>query len=94
MRDIYQVIDTIRMSEKATLLQENENTYTFEVARWANKIEIKKAVEKHFKVKVEDVRTLNYDGKARRKRRADSGRTASWKKAVVRLKEGENLDLV
>ena len=51
MRDIYRIIDTVRMSEKATLLQENENTYTFKVDRRANKIEIKNAVEKLLKVK-------------------------------------------
>ncbi len=93
MRDIYQVIDTVRMSEKASLLQEQENTYTFKVNRSANKIEIKKAVEKHFKVKVLDVRTCNYAGKSKRKRRADAGRTSAWKKAIVRLKDGDSLDL-
>lgn len=94
MKDIYQVIDTIQMSEKATLLQESNNEYVFKVAKAANKIEIKKAVEKLFKVKVEDVRTLNCAGKLKRKRRADQGRTASWKKAFVRLKDGDSLDLV
>ena len=59
MRDIYRIIDTVRMSEKATLLQENENTYTFKVDRRANKIEIKNAVEKLLKVKVLGVRTAN-----------------------------------
>jgi len=94
MRDIYQVIDTVRMSEKATLLQEQNNEYTFKVDRRANKIEIKNAVEKLFKVKVEGVRTCNYAGKAKRRRRADAGRTASWKKAIVRLKAGDDLGLI
>ena len=94
MRDIYTIIDTVRMSEKASLLQENENTYTFKVDRRANKIEIKNAVEKFFKVKVLGVRTCNYAGKAKRRRRADAGRTASWKKAIVRLKDGDSLDLL
>jgi len=94
MRDIYQVIDTVRMSEKAALLQENENTYTFKVDRRANKIEIRQAVEKFFKVKVLDVRTANCAGKAKRRRRADAGRTAHWKKAFVRLKDGDSLDLL
>ena len=94
MRDIYQVIDTVRMSEKAALLQENENTYTFKVDRRANKIEIRQAVEKFFKVKVLDVRTANCAGKAKRRRRADAGRTAHGKKAFVRLKDGESLDLL
>ena len=94
MRDISQVLDTVRMSEKAALLQENENTYTFKVDRRANKIEIRQAVEKFFKVKVLDVRTANCAGKAKRRRRADAGRTAHWKKAFVRLKDGESLDLL
>jgi large subunit ribosomal protein L23 len=94
MRDIYSIIDTVRMSEKASILQENDNTYTFKVDKSANKIEIKKAVEKFFKVKVLDVRTINYAGKAKRRRRADAGRTASWKKAIVRLQDGDNLDLL
>ena len=94
MKDIYQVIDTIQMSEKAALLQETNNEYIFKVARAANKIEIKKAVEKLFAVKVEAVRTCNYEGKLKRKRRADQGRTSRWKKAYVRLKEGDSLDLV
>jgi len=94
MRDIYSIIDTVRMSEKASLLQENDNTYTFKVDRRANKIEIRKAVEKFFKVTVLDVRTANYPGKAKRRRRADAGRTPSWKKAIVRLKDGDSLDLL
>ncbi len=94
MRDIYQVIDTILVSEKATLLQEENNEYVFKVAKDANKLEIKRAVEKFFGKKVDSVRTINCSGKKKRNRRADAGRTAHWKKAIVRLKEGENLDLV
>ena len=94
MRDIYAVIDTIRLSEKATLLQEENNDYVFKVSRKANKLEIKRAVEQLFGVKVTAVRTCNYDGKKRRERRADAGRTAQWKKAFVRLKDGDSIDLV
>ena len=94
MKDIYQVIDTVRMSEKSALLQETNNEYTFKVDKKANKIEIKRAVEKLFDVKVEDVRTCNYAGKQKRKRRADSGRTASWKKAIVRIKAGQHIELL
>jgi len=94
MRDIYSVIDTIRLSEKATLLQEVNNEYVFKVSRKANKLEIKRAVEQLFAVKVTDVRTCNYSGKKRRDRRADAGRTAQWKKAFVRLKDGDSIDLV
>ena len=55
---------------------------------------IKRAVEKLFGKKVVDVRTCNFQGKQKRRRRADAGRTAHWKKAIVRLKEGESLELV
>lgn len=94
MRDIYSVIDTIRLSEKGTLLQEQNNEYVFKVERKANKLEVKRAVEQLFGVKVTAVRTCNYNGKARRVRRPDQGRTPQWKKAYVRLKDGDSIDLV
>lgn len=94
MKDIYQVIKNVRLSEKASLLQEQNNEVVFEVDRKANKLEIKHAVESIFDKKVVNVRTLNCDGKVRRKRRADQGRTASYKKAVVRLADGQSLDLI
>ena len=94
MKDIYQVIDNVLISEKATLLQEKNNEYVLKVDRNANKLEIKRAVEQLFGKKVEAVRTLNVSGKVKRERRADQGKTASWKKAIVRLKDGETLDLV
>ena len=94
MKDIFQVVKTIQLSEKATLLGELNNEYVFKVDRVANKLEIKEAIEKIFGKKVESVRTCNYRGKKKRERRADFGRTASWKKAFVRLKEGESIDLV
>ena len=94
MKDIYQVIDTVRLSEKATLLQEQNNEIVLKVAKGANKLEIKRAAEQLFGVKVEAVRTCNYAGKKKRQRRADAGRTPNWTKAIVRLKEGESLDLV
>jgi large subunit ribosomal protein L23 len=94
MNDIYQVIKNVRLSEKATMLQETNNEVVLEVDRKANKLEIKKAVQQLFGKTVISVRTANYDGKERRKRRADAGRTNHWKKAIVRLKEGESLDLV
>ena len=94
MKDIYQVIDTVHLSEKATLLQEQNNEYVLKVDRQANKLEIRRAVEQLFGKKVESVRTANYHGKLKRQRRADAGRTANWKKAIVRLKDGDTLDLV
>lgn len=61
-------------------MQEANNEVTLEVDRRANKLEIKQAVERLFGKTVLGVRTANYDGKARRKRRADAGTTSSWKK--------------
>ena len=94
MKDIYQVIKKVRLSEKASMLQESNNEVVLEVDRFANKLEIKQAVQTVFDKKVVKVRTANYDGKVRRKRRADQGRTASYKKAFVRLADGESLDLI
>ena len=94
MRDIYSVIDTVRLSEKATLLQEANNEYVFKVARNANKLEVKRSVEQLFGVKVTAVRTCNYNGKTKNQRRDNEGKTAQWKKAIVRLKEGDSIDLV
>jgi len=94
MKDIFQVIKTIQLSEKATLLTELNNEYVFKVDRRANKLEIKEAVQKLFKKTVVGVRTANYQGKKKRERRADYGRTAHWKKAFVRLKEGDKIEIV
>jgi len=94
MKDIFQVIETVQLSEKATLLAETNNEFVFKVNRHANKLEIKQAVEKLFGKKVEAVRTANYSGKKKRERRADYGRTKAWKKAFVRLAEGETIEFV
>ena len=67
--------------------QTADRKYTLEVAKNANKIEIKKAVEEIFKVEVEKVTTMNYDGKPKRQG-VFAGKRADWKKAVVKLKEG------
>ena len=82
------------LTEKINELQESQNKYGFKVHPSANKIEIKKAVEVAFGKKVASVRTANYDGKLKRQRRSDAGRTAHWKKAYVKLANGETLDLV
>ncbi len=94
MKDIFQVVRTIRLSEKATLLNELNNEYVFQVDPRANKLEVKEAIERLFGKKVASVRTCNYAGKKKRERRADFGRTANWKKAVVKLKDGETIDIV
>ncbi len=93
MKDIFRTIKTIRLSEKAALLGEKNNEFVFEVDTKANKLEIKQAITQIFGKKVIAVRTMQYDGKARRKRRADAGTTPKWKKAVVRLAAGETMDL-
>jgi large subunit ribosomal protein L23 len=78
------------ITEKSTHLKENQRTLTFKVARDANKLEIKDAVERIFKVKVDSVRTVNCHGKVRRQGRF-KGRRPDWKKAYVTLKEGEKM---
>ena len=94
MKDIFQVIDTIQLSEKATMLSEINNEYVFKVDRRANKLEIRQAVEKLFGKKVVGVRTANYQGKKKRERRADFGRTKAWKKAFVKIADGETIEFV
>ena len=78
------------ITEKSTHVKENLRTVAFKVLRDANKIEIKDAVEKIFKVKVQSVRTAHFHGKKRRQGRY-SGRRPDWKKAYVTLKQGEKM---
>lgn len=90
--NVYDVIKTVRLSEKATLLGEKNDQYVFIVNRKAEKPEIRRAVEVIFGKKVKTVRTMNYDGKRRRRGNAPEGRTNNYKKAIVRLKDGEKID--
>ncbi len=83
-----QIIRRPLVTEKSTILRETENVIAFEVAPGANKIEVKKAVEELFKVKVEEVRLFNVRGKVKRLGRF-VGKRRDWRKAYVRLKEGE-----
>ncbi len=76
------------VTEKTTQLREVGNTIAFEVDSNANKIEVKKAIEELFKVKVEEVRLFNIRGKMKRMGR-NVGKRRDWRKAYVRLKEGE-----
>ncbi len=94
MNQVYDHIETILLTEKATLLSEKLNKYVFRVPPSANKLQIKRAVEVIFNKKVLDVNTANYAGKKKRERRADFGRKPNWKKAVVTLKEGDKINLV
>ena len=79
------IIVSPRVSEKATVKADTENQHVFAVLKDANKLEVKKAVEKMFEVKVEEVRILNVSGKLKRVGRK-YGKTKDWKKAYVRLK--------
>lgn len=94
MNEVHDHIQTVLLTEKATLLSEKLNKYVFRVSPAANKIQIKRAIEVIFKKKVLDVNTANFDGKKKRERKADFGRRPNWKKAIVTLKAGEKLDLV
>ena len=83
-------------TEKIARLQDEQNKYAFEVARNANKIEIRKAVEKNFEVKVSSIRTMLMPGKMRQQMtRAGRfhGRRPEWKKAIITLAEGHKLEL-
>jgi large subunit ribosomal protein L23 len=93
MKHIYDVLLGPMLTEKGTLLKEKENKVLFKVATEANKIEIKKAVEETFKVKVDNVATINCRGKIKRMGRYE-GKRPDWKKAIITLKEGEKLDVI
>jgi len=93
MKEPFDIVDTVRLTEKGSLLTEKHNKYVFRVSPDANKLQIKAAIEKLFGKKVVDVNTCNYAGKKKRQRQAGFGRTAHWKKAIVTLKEGEKIDL-
>lgn len=86
----YQVIRRPLITEKGTAKKESERTLCFEVARAANKVQIRAAVEKLFKVKVEDVRTVTVVAK-RRGRGMYTGYVGDSKKAYVKLKEGQKV---
>ena len=87
------VIKKLLVTEKGTRLKEAANQYVFEVDRGANKLEIRRAVEQQFSVKVQDVNTMTRPGKAKRLRTASYGRTPMWKRAVVTLQDGQSIDM-
>jgi large subunit ribosomal protein L23 len=91
MLDAYQIIRRPIITEKGTALKEENRQLVFEVSLDSNKSEIKKAVEKLFKVTVLSVRTQNRLGKRKRLGRS-LGRRKHWKKAIVTLKEGDRID--
>ena len=91
MKSPYDIIENMVRTEKGTLLL-SQNKYLFRVARDANKIEIKNAVEDIFKVKVKSVNVVSMKGKKRRVR-FHEGMTSSWKKAIVTLKPESKIEV-
>ncbi|MFH1655578.1 MAG: 50S ribosomal protein L23 [Candidatus Omnitrophota bacterium] len=87
----YDIVNTLIRTEKGTVL-EQDGKYLFLVAKRANKIQIKRAVEEIYKVKVRSVNTLVVFGKLRRIRYV-LGRTSDWKKAIVTLQPGEKIEV-
>jgi large subunit ribosomal protein L23 len=91
MKTVYDVIRNPLITEKGAIMQADQNKYIFQVAKTANKIEIKKAIESIYDVKVTKVNIMNVRGKLKRVR-YQYGRTAAWKKAIVTLKQGNTID--
>jgi large subunit ribosomal protein L23 len=89
--DIYKVIKEPHIAEKGSIQKELFNQITLKVDKSANKVEIRKAVELLFKTKVLEVNTLNMKGKKRRVGRS-FGKRPDWKKAIVKLAPGENVE--
>jgi len=93
MKEPYRIVLSPVISEKGTRLTEENNKYLFRVANWANKIDIKRAVESIYKVRVDCVNTMTVHGKTKRYRYT-RGKTPDWKKAIVTLKEGESISFI
>ena len=89
----FEIIKTVRMTEKATAQGDRFNQYTVVADRRANKIQIRQAVQELFKVHVIAVNTVNVHGKLRRQRTAQAGKAPDWKKAIVTLKKGDKIVL-
>ncbi len=89
----YEIIKTVRVTEKGTRQSDKYNQYTVVADRRANKTEIRKAVTELFNVKVLKVNTLSVRGKLRRARTPFEGRAPSWKKAIVTLRKEDKISL-
>ncbi len=94
MRKSADVIKQVLLTEKGTRLSEEQNKYLFRVSREANKVEIKRAVEELFNVRVMAVNTMCRKGKKKRQRTAQFGTTAAWKRAVVTIHEEDSINLI
>lgn len=89
----YEIVRRPRISEKTVHLQNKLNAYTFEVHPAANKVQIKDAIKALWKVDVKAVNTMNCRGKDRRMRNnRQPGVTAAWKKAIVRIADGQKIE--
>lgn len=91
MTEPHKIIMQSIVTEKSERLRQNNNQYTFKVKSNAGKIEIRRAVERLFNVKVEDVRVANFLGKPKRMG-VFAGKRTDWKKAIVTLKEGQKIE--
>ncbi len=91
--DIRTIIKKPLITEKATLLREKENKYVFKVSLTATKLQVKQAVEELFKVVVLDVHTSIVHGKLRRMG-AHAGYRSDWKKAIVKVKKGQEIKVM
>lgn len=91
MAELHDILIRPIITEKSSAQTASENTYVFEVGARANKIQIKRAIESVFGVKVEDVRTVTVRGKSKRFGRF-FGKRPNWKKAYVRLSVGDELN--
>jgi large subunit ribosomal protein L23 len=89
----FNIIQTVRLTEKGTRQGDKYNQYTMKCDRRATKPQIRQAVQELFKVKVISVNTLNVRGKFRRQRTKQAGQSSDWKKAIVTLKEGDKIVL-
>ncbi|MDA8099129.1 MAG: 50S ribosomal protein L23 [Nitrospiraceae bacterium] len=92
MTNLYDIVRVPRITEKGTRLKEKSNVLTFEVRTDATKVDVRKAIEGIFKVKVVDVTTVNIPGKKKRMGMRE-GRRSDWKKAYVTLKAGEKIEI-
>ncbi len=99
--DYTKIIVRPLLSEKANILSSTKRQYVFQVSTQSNKLQIKRAIEDKFEVKVDKVRTINYKGKMKNtsvrsngKVLRTSGFRSNWKKAIVTLLEGQQIDLV
>jgi large subunit ribosomal protein L23 len=91
MSEVHDIIVSPLVTEKSTIQREGQNQYSFKVDKRANKIEIKDAVQRLFKVKVREVRTVTVRGKVKRLGRR-FGKRPDWKKAIVTVKEGDRIE--